>query len=84
MAKLRLGSEGRDKITGFKGILYGRSTYLTGCDQYCLVPKVKKGELQDAHWFDEDRIERVGDGINAAAVTGEKNGGPQRREAPRV
>ncbi len=84
MSKLKLGSKGKDKLTGFKGILYGRSTYLTGCDQYCLVPKAKKGELQDAQWFDDDRVEIIGEGISAADVTGEKNGGPQRREAPRV
>lgn len=29
-----LGRKVRDKVTGFEGIVTGRATYLTGCDQY--------------------------------------------------
>jgi hypothetical protein len=78
---IELGKEGRDKVTGFQGIITGRSQFLTGCDQYNLVPKVQDGKLEPVQWFDEGRIEIVGPGITAASVAGPKPGGPQR-DAP--
>ena len=79
---IELGLEGKDKVTGFKGIITGRSQFLTGCDQYNLVPKVQDGKLEPVQWFDEGRIEIIGPGITAASVAGPKPGGPQR-EGPR-
>jgi len=73
---LELGQEGKDKITGFKGILTGMARYITGCDQYCLTPKAEKGVVKDGHYFDEGRIEITGPGITAKSVTAEANGGP--------
>lgn len=79
---IELGKEGKDKVTGFTGIITSRAQYLTGCDQYNLVPPVKDGKLEPAQWFDEGRIEIIGNGISAADVVGTKPGGPQR-EGPR-
>lgn len=79
---IELGLEGKDKVTGFTGIITGRAQYLTGCDQYTLVPPAKDGKLEPGQWFDEGRIEIVGVGISAASVAGPKPGGPQR-DAPR-
>ncbi len=80
-----LGKEGRDKITGFKGIITSRVQYLTGCDQYCLTPKVnEKGETQTGEYFDEARIEVVGNGILPEEVTGESKGGAKPRCAPQI
>lgn len=79
---IKLGQVGKDKVTGFTGTITGRAQYLTGCDQYNLVPPVKDGKLEPAQWFDEGRIEIVGAGISAADVAGPKPGGPQR-DAPR-
>lgn len=80
----QLGKKARDRITGFEGTLTGRAEYLTGCTQYALAPRVgDDGKIQATEWFDEGRIEVVGDGIAAAAVAGPTNGGPQR-DAPRV
>jgi cyanophycinase-like exopeptidase len=78
---IELGKAGRDKVTGFEGIITARAQYLTGCDQYNLVPPVKDGKLDNAQWFDEGRIEIVGIGISAGDVAGPRPGGPQR-EAP--
>ena len=78
---IELGQEAKDKVTGFIGIITARYQYITGCDQYCLVPKEVKGELKDAHSFDEGRIEIIGPGINPKKVTGRIKGGPQR-DAP--
>lgn len=80
---IELGVKGRDKITGFEGIITGRAQYITGCDQYVLVPTMKDGKIEAAQWFDEGRIEIIGPGITAAEVTAKKNGGPNR-DAPSV
>ena len=80
---IQLGQEARDKITGFKGTLIGRSQYITGCDQYAITPKVNAaGETKDSQWFDEGRIEIIGRGILPEEVKAERNGAPNR-DAPK-
>lgn len=79
MVKFKLGITVKDKITGFEGIITGRSTYLTGCDQYCLQPTCSdesKGKYPDACWFDEGRLEKVlkGKKVTKKSVKGNKNG----------
>ena len=45
---MNLGSEVKDKITGFKGIIRGRSQYLTGCNTYGVQhPKLKDNKPAD-------------------------------------
>ncbi|OGV56923.1 MAG: hypothetical protein A2X49_02140 [Lentisphaerae bacterium GWF2_52_8] len=78
-----LGMKVKDKITGFTGIVIGKCDYLFGCSQYGLCPVVgKDGKIGDTHWFDEGRIEVIGNGISAKSVKVKKPGGPQR-DAPR-
>lgn len=79
---IKLGSKVRDKVTGFEGICTGRASYIYGCDQYNIVPQAEAGKISDTHWFDEGRIEVIGDGINKAQVVAKKPGGPQR-DSPR-
>lgn len=78
MQKFKLGLKAQDIITGFEGIIICRAEYLTGCDQYGLVPPVKDGKLEKTEWFDEGRVVIIGEGINAAEVMADKNGGPNR------
>ena len=67
--KHELGKVGRDIITGFEGIIIGRAEHLTGCNQYGIAPKtLKDGVRIQTEWFDEGRIEIVGEGITAEAV----------------
>ena len=81
---IKLGQEAKDKVTGFKGIIIGRSSWITGCDQYCLIMKIKAGNLpEDGQWFDEGRIEITGNGILPKEVKTEKNGGP-RQDVPKA
>jgi hypothetical protein len=80
---IELGKKARDKVTGFEGVITGRAQYLTGCDQYVVVPLVKDGSFQRGEWFDEGRLEVIGEGISAADVAGTRPGGPQR-DAPRT
>ena len=75
---IELGQKAKDKITGFEGILVGRITYLTGCDQYGLSPPAKDGKVNDTQWFDEGRIVVTGPGVTAPEVETEKPGGPNR------
>lgn len=81
-SRLNLGKEGRDKITGFTGTITACCSYITGCDQYGLTPKVNaEGKIEPNQWFDTGRVEIVGVGITAKSVQTEKNGGPNR-DAP--
>lgn len=71
-----LGKKARDKITGFEGIIIGRIKYLTGCDQYGIVPPAKDGEVKSSQWFDVGRVEIIGDGVSVDSVMSDKAGGP--------
>lgn len=76
---IELGVKGRDKVTGFEGIITGRAQYLFGCDQYVLVPRVRDdGKVEDGRWFDEGRVEVIGAGIRPEEVRVSKPGGPRR------
>lgn len=53
-----LGLSGRDRITGFQGVITGQTHYISGCAQVCLMPSVDKdGKPREGQWFDEQRIE---------------------------
>lgn len=53
-----LGDAVRDKITGFGGIVTGRCTYISGCDQLLITKKLKEDEGDmKSHWIDIDRCE---------------------------
>lgn len=58
---MELGITARDVITGFSGVITGRATYITGCDQYLIVPKSVDGKQAESAWFDEQRLEIVPD-----------------------
>lgn len=61
METTMLGHKVRDRITGFSGVVTGVVTYLTGCNQALVSPEVSDdGKLRDAHWFDVQRVEVVG------------------------
>ncbi len=52
-----LGKKVTDKITGFSGIVTGRVNYISGCNQALVNPPVDKdGNIQEAAWFDEQRL----------------------------
>ena len=56
--KIELGVTGRDKITGFTGVVTGLCYYLSGCNQALLIPKCKEdGSLVSGNWFDFQRIQ---------------------------
>ena len=73
-----LGKLGRDKVTGFEGIITAKATHLYGCETYYLTPRVNKEgkrNSDDSGWFDVGRVEIIGEGIHASEVKGDKPGG---------
>jgi hypothetical protein len=71
----KLGKKAKDKVTGFEGIITSKHIYLTGCAQYGLQPSIDKdGKVPDMKYFDEGRLEIIGEGITAKEVAAEENG----------
>lgn len=71
---IQLGQQVRDKVSGFTGIATSRVEYLNGCVQYAIRPRVEAdGKFPEAHYFDEEQLEVVGEGI---AIRQRKAGGP--------
>ena len=65
----------QDKITGFRGIATSKHIYLTGCSQYGLQPPMNTdGKVPDKVYFDEGRLEVVGEGFKKEDVAAAENG----------
>lgn len=61
---IKLGQEVKDRVTGFRGIAVGRTTYLQGCNRILVQPKVdKEGKMLEGSAFDEPDIVVIGDGL---------------------
>ncbi len=56
--KFELGARVKDVITGYKGVVGGRTQYLRGCIQYGIVKEglTKEGTYPDWVWLDESRL----------------------------
>jgi hypothetical protein len=73
-----VGDLARDRVSGFEGIVTGRSVFLNGCARILITPRGlnDKGEPKEAHWFDDLQCERVQ--TNAYSLGPDrKTGGPQ-------
>lgn len=71
-----LGKKVRCKVTGFEGITTAKVTYINGCVQYCVKPKVKKdGSFPDGIYIDIEQLEIIGKGVE---ITPSETGGVQR------
>ena len=60
---IKLGQEVKDRVTGFKGIVVSKTTYLQGCDRVAVQPKWTEGEVPKVADFDEPDLIVVGNGI---------------------
>lgn len=73
-----MGKEVKDIVTGFSGIVTGKITWLFGCNQYNVMPRVaENGDTKDGQWFDEGRLEVINEGIRPTEVmapTGKRGG----------
>lgn len=75
--KHELGKQAKDKITNFEGILVARAEHLFGCNTYGIAPQSfdkEKAKRGDTEWFDEGRLEIIGEGISADEVKADKPG----------
>ena len=77
---IRMGSKVRDVVTGLEGIVTARCEYLTGCVQFCVVPRSTDGKMPDGSYIDEQRLERIEGG--ALELENVAAGGPQRDTPP--
>lgn len=58
--KFGLGSEVKDAITGFKGVVVYRSQWIHGCNVYGVMPReLKDGSPMKREQFDEPQLELV-------------------------
>lgn len=76
MFKFELGQVVKEKVTGFTGVIMGRTDYITGCKQYGLLSqRLRKdtGKPVEWQWFDEERLVMVGKKISLV----DSIGGPQ-------
>ena len=83
-----VGYTGKDVITGFTGVITGVCSYITGCDQICLSPKVgKDGGKLEGHWIDISRVEKVAGVpriVLVKPVTKKKTTSPKSLSKPRL
>ena len=59
--KFDLGAKVSDRITGYEGIIVGRSQWLTNCNTYGVKSQqLKDGKPMEPEWFDElNAIEEI-------------------------
>jgi len=87
---LKMGNIVRDTITGFQGIMIGRTDWLYGCSRIGIEPTDldKDGKPRDPAWFDEQRIVTVEDRSppvspeSRATTGGPRDDGASRRADP--
>lgn len=81
-----IGKVGKDKVTGFEGIITACVYYLYGCTQYGITPRLgkDKDKIGDTHYFDIGRVEiKASKGILPADVQVTGNPGGPNRDMPR-
>ncbi len=75
---VKLGDRVKDRISGFKGVVTGRTEYLYGCIRLMVEPEgLHDGKPIDSQWFDEQRC----DESSLAAVGGPMPVPPSRDPA---
>ena len=86
MFEFELGVVGKDRVSGFKGLIVGRAEYLTGCKKYALQPMklTKEGKTPEVDWYDEMMVDIVkGKGIKKETKKDEP-GGPMKFSPPKA
>ncbi len=76
---IELGDKVKDVISGFTGIVTGKSEFLHGCIRYGICPQeLHDGATIDTHWFDEPQLELIESNVVAVdnKTPEDKTGGP--------
>ena len=62
--QVQLGDTATDSVSGFTGTVVARHAYLNGCDRFTVQPRINdKGEVPDAHAFDEPQLTAIERGL---------------------
>lgn len=62
--KVKLGDKVKCKVTGFTGIVIGKTDYLYGCTRLGVQAKADKdGKIPDTFWCDEPQVDIVKEGV---------------------
>lgn len=78
MFQFELGQVVRDLITGYEGVVIGRTEWLNGCVRYVVQSqKLKDGIPLQEHNFDEQQIEAV-KGKKPVKTLKKPTGGPRK------
>lgn len=82
--KVELGDLVKDKVTGFKGVAMGRTTWLFGCDRISVQPQglTKDGKTYEVQSFDEPQLEIIKKAKTKDKPSNHTTGGP--RSEPRM
>lgn len=73
-----LGEEVKDEITGFRGIILAICYWLNGCVRITIQSRKMVSGKTVSETFDQESLERVGDGIN---IKQSKTGGHRPDQA---
>ena len=77
----KLGDRVKDKVSGFTGIVTGRTEYLNGCTRVVVEPEgLHEGKPIDSHYFDEMQVEVIKE--NVIDVGPQDTGGPKSSTSP--
>lgn len=75
MFKIKLGATVKDKVTGFTGVVIGRTEWLSGCLRYEVQAKVdKEGKYPSIQSIDEEVLQVL---KKAPVVPMRRAGGPK-------
>jgi hypothetical protein len=78
MKTIPLGSLARDIVTGFTGVIIGKTQWLNGCNRVTIQPReLKDGKPIESHCFDIEQIEILGPAIPEPIAESAGPGGPK-------
>lgn len=73
---IELGTTVKDVITGFEGVVVGRTEWLNGCVRYGVQSReLKDGVPKEAQWLDEEQLSVVKN--RKRLPIGDPTGGPK-------
>ena len=88
MARIELGDEVQDTISGVKGIAIGRTTWITGCDNIAIRPQGTDRDGKPCDFFSADepvvKVIKAGKVKVQAPQTPRERGGPAYGTAKRT
>lgn len=82
--EIQFGDKVRDRLSGIEGILFARTTYLTGCNHIGIkrIGTKPDGSAHDLHWCDEPVVELVESNYFALDAAKQDTGGPALHNMP--